>query len=227
MLDYLGMMGLEQVKSTCNPGFQREQMRQRLNRRVPPTLSEECEEMLAQLAGSTLEATNNELAQMFPANADNPMNPANDPEGAAVPDINVNGALLVVRLVRQFFGNNNPERGRFDEFLMRAAIISELILGIVQGIEQNRQAINGAAAAFLTVRMAKEMIKKVSSKQAECSRNLICLKDDCKGTMELKPLLGFLGESQTFQTGRCTTVSSPIFLLFFIFTYDLTGVERT
>ncbi|KAF2675792.1 hypothetical protein K458DRAFT_352760 [Lentithecium fluviatile CBS 122367] len=196
-LDYMGMWGLDHVKEACKGSAQTRRSPLRLSKRVPPTLSEECEQMLRDLSGATLEATNDVLQQLIPADPNNPMNPANHPEGAAVPNVGVNGVLTVVALVRQAFGNENLEPGRLDEFLMHAAIVTEIVLAAALNAQVIEQQI-------LTIRLAAEWISRVFTKDVACKKDLICVEDNCKGFKQVGPVFPIFQGKKIFQTGVCT-----------------------
>ncbi|KAF2114463.1 hypothetical protein BDV96DRAFT_600430 [Lophiotrema nucula] len=191
LMDYLGMWGLDQLKETCKsskPGPIN-------NRKRAPPLDPECEEMVRQMSVQILQETNsNALRNLVRVNEANPMNPAQNRDGAVVPNIRNDEVLTVIIIVRGELDDPDIEQISLGEMLMRGAIVTETVLAAaLDAIEEKGNE--------FTILFEQSAMEKVKEEDAKCENDLFCVSDHCKGLMEIGiPLIA----SEIIQTGFCT-----------------------
>lgn len=174
-----------------------------LNKRMP-TLAQRCAAAVLDLTGITLEATQNALVALNPQNANNPLNPANNPQGARAPGIqDAEGAMLVINLVHRQQRGRALNPGQLDLAMMRAS----LSVSLVQSLVLTSQTI---VNAVYRVKLTKDILTKIELDKAKCDANLICLESDCKGFTHGKD--GEFDPEKSIQLSFCLDVSLDVTL---------------
>jgi hypothetical protein len=205
---------MQQVRDTCaedrkaHANFKRSNIRPRVD--DPPSISDACRTGIRDLARSTMFALDDETnMQMIPANADNPTNLETHPDGAAVPDIDIDGLNAVVQLARQYQDRRGAENRPGVNRMYQAMMVATLVLRYVQEVSL---VINEVQDLMKIIEWSVETIKKVTLKDAVCSDELICFADDCKGYEANRFLEDLESEPELKQTGLCAEVRNPVAL---------------
>ncbi|KAF2021389.1 hypothetical protein BU24DRAFT_470162 [Aaosphaeria arxii CBS 175.79] len=190
--DFLGMMGAEGARRTCEKHQKRKKRLYPLRRRKPPTneLSPECEEMLSTLSRTVFEAMSHELDDLVPASLDNPLNPANNPEGALIPNIMNEGVPVVIPLVR-------TGRGDFNRRMVVGSLATTFVINRV--IQHTAEIVDD-----LVIKLSREETTRMRQDDAQCPRDLICLDEKCKGYFDVKPTIPIFEAGKRVQTDTCT-----------------------
>jgi hypothetical protein len=199
--EYLAVNGLERAREICKSTRQRRRNLSSLSRRVPEAPDGECSEAVELLSRVVLDAaTEGNLQQLVPTNANNPMDPATNAEGGATPDILVAGHLVTVGLVRQMNRNGVPGRNVITPYMATASTIVRIVMQYV--LEETE---NWAWGEI--IRMEEERLERVKTEDCECEPELVCLEDNCKGYFEFAiGSLFSIGGNTVWQTGKCTAV---------------------
>jgi len=205
--DYLGVLGLEQVRAMCEEDRKAHAISRRsgIGSRAdrPPPVTERCRTGIRDLSRSSVFALDDETnMQMIPANPNNPANLETHPDGAAVPEFNiddVNAAVMIARQFQKGRANNRPGANPF----YRSLIVASLVLRYVQEVSL---VVNEVQEVVKIIKWSVENIQRVTQKDAECQNDLVCFSDDCKGYEEKNSFLGLDGDTDLEQTGSCTVV---------------------
>jgi hypothetical protein len=205
--EYLAVSGLEQAQVVWKSSRGKRHNTSSLLRRPPPDLTDECSEAIEQLSRVTLDAaTDGALQQLIPVNADNPINPENNPDGARVPDVVVAGNLIFTRLYRQRFGRGVPNRNALRQFMAAAGTVITTVMSFALDLTEE-------VVGEEIIRMENERLKKAESENLQCKGEFVCLEDECQGyskTGQSIPLIGRkfpYREHERLQLGYCRAVS--------------------
>lgn len=209
LMDYLAIHAIneaEEAREICQASTIQQfqpQARSDPSERLPPTmLREECSQRIGQLSDMVLNAAlEGEMQQLIPTIPNNPMNPANNVAGGLVPNLQAAGTSMVADRVRQRFANRNPTQVEVNVSVASIGLIVSVIMGFVLLIRSI-----GGPWNFLVPQDNLQRLKIEDWKK--CSKDLICLEDDCKGYQDIGPVIPMFGEKERYQTGRCTTVST-------------------
>ncbi|KAF2653177.1 hypothetical protein K491DRAFT_680775 [Lophiostoma macrostomum CBS 122681] len=200
--EYLQVIGLQQVKDICdNPPSDRKLRPRAQNMKRMPTLatfSEDCSRAFAEL-GTMLDGALQEGALILGrVNPQNPMNPANNPNGGVTVNLRV-GVVQVVTWLGRNIDRHLPTNMQDRTFTILAILWAWYEVGATIWLEVINQ-----------VRLKDE--------DAQCPSGLVCVDDNFKGYV--KPTIN-MGGSLGFQTGVCESgkwdrcaceeVSQPIF----------------
>lgn len=205
--DYLGVIGIDRVRDACaDDAVLIQRAKSGLGKRMPERTAR-CAEAIAGASTNVIfTAGEDEAGRLVPANENNPMNPEFHPEGAAAPNINFEGANMAVVVARRAFdrgrGNAPPDMRRRHRMFITACIIIEFINRLVMEARDLQ-------ARLTLIRMSIDMIVKLTTKQIECSNELVCFSDDCQGYISGERVTPDPEDSELIQTGFCKKVSNP------------------
>ncbi|KAL1592775.1 hypothetical protein SLS60_011191 [Paraconiothyrium brasiliense] len=206
--DRLRVLGVQQIRDLCAKDREAHAItrRSKIDPRAPPPVSEECRTGVRNLARSSMFAMDDEMAmQMVPANPNNPANLETHPDGAAVPNLDIDGLNAAIEMARQYQqrrgANNLPGANSF----YRGLIVASLVLRYVQEVALVMKEVD---ELLTLVEWGVEQIKKVTSKDALCPSDLVCFDTGCKGYVERKDILHPDDDPEIEQTGSCTLKSN-------------------
>jgi hypothetical protein len=195
VLDFLGMMGLENARETCKKAI--ENTKRGASRRAPgdddppiQELDDACGQIFLGLSGAALEAQNDILALLRPVDLNNAL-------AIAAPNIHVGDMAAIVEVVRRGFTNGGmPETVLLQERIVRATIALNIVYALIF------LSMKGIRSIHLP---GSHLIGHKTEEFACPKEELICLDDTCGGeVLDFDPA----GGMRVVQTGFCRDVRS-------------------
>lgn len=208
--DRLRVLGLQQIRDLCVRDREAHALmrRSKITERAPPPVSEECRTGMANLARSSIFAMDEDIAmQMVPANPNNPANLETHPDGAAVPNLEIDGLNAAIEIARQVQrnrgANNRPGANNLYRGLMVAALVLRYVQEVILVMDEIEEVLK-------LVEWKIDQIRRVATKDVSCPSDLVCFDTDCKGYEEKVTFQGLKEATMIEQTGSCTIVRTSL-----------------
>lgn len=132
--DYLNMIGLEEAKVACQIPDSPE-TQSNIDKRMPPplddlnNLNEECRRFFREMAQMLRDMDEAGMQVLRPDNPANPLNPAQNPNGGAVPNINADGFNIAVQMAREWLERLRPGAIEAADLLSQAVVNLIIVIG--------------------------------------------------------------------------------------------------